>query len=255
MHRFTEAEVDAALVTGAGVERAIPSTKGFTVLVAASLLLAAMEQERWELIPGAESNEQFSGRVLAAVERIAADHPDEQVAVFVHGGVIGALLSHAARSRRFAFHGADNGSISQLVISGDHAYDQVREYVEGVAVPLRRRVADHVDRVVARPHRRQHVVERGHGAREHHRDLADIAGRLEPLSPSGCVDVVAIESQGPIFQHRVLREGRLVFERDRRRRIDFESDAHVRYFDWKPTYDLARRHRRQGFRRWLESRR
>ena len=34
-------EADAALVTGAGVERAIPSTKGFTALVAASLLLAA----------------------------------------------------------------------------------------------------------------------------------------------------------------------------------------------------------------------
>ena len=34
-------EADAALVTGAGAERAIPSTKGFTALVAASLLLAA----------------------------------------------------------------------------------------------------------------------------------------------------------------------------------------------------------------------
>jgi probable phosphoglycerate mutase len=76
-------------------------------------------EERWELIPGAESNEQFSGRVVAAVERIAANHPDEQVAVFVHGGVIGALLGYAARSRRFAFNGADNGSISQLVVSGD----------------------------------------------------------------------------------------------------------------------------------------
>lgn len=96
---------------------------------------------------------------------------------------------------------------------------------------------------------------RGEGAREHHRDLADIAGRLEPLSPSGKVDVVAIESQGPIFQHRVLRDGRVVFERDRERRIDFESDAHVRYFDWRPTYELARRHHREGFRRWLESRR
>jgi len=34
-------EADAALVTGAGVEHAVPSTKGFTALVAASLLLAA----------------------------------------------------------------------------------------------------------------------------------------------------------------------------------------------------------------------
>jgi hypothetical protein len=82
-----------------------------------------------------------------------------------------------------------------------------------------------------------------------------MASRLEPLAPSGKVDVIALESQGPIFQHRVLAEGRLVYERDRERRIDFEPDAHVRYFDWKPTYEIARRHHRAGFRRWLESRR
>jgi predicted nucleotidyltransferase len=96
---------------------------------------------------------------------------------------------------------------------------------------------------------------RGAGALQHHRDLGDIANRLEGLSPSGRVDVIAIESQGPVFQHRVLAEARLVFERDRWRRIDFESDAHVRYFDWRPTYEIARRAHRRGFRRWLESRR
>ncbi len=96
---------------------------------------------------------------------------------------------------------------------------------------------------------------RGEDALTHYRTLADMASRLEPLAPSGKVDVIALESQGPIFQHRVLAEGRLVYERDRERRIDFESDAHVRYFDWKPTYEIARRHHRAGFRRWLESRR
>jgi uncharacterized protein len=89
----------------------------------------------------------------------------------------------------------------------------------------------------------------------HHRPLADLASRLEPLSPSGKVDVVVLDSQGPVFQHRVLRDGRLVYERDRERRVDFESDAYVRYFDWRPTYEIARRRHRAGFRRWLESRR
>lgn len=98
-------------------------------------------------------------------------------------------------------------------------------------------------------------MRRGEGALEHHRAMADIANRLESLVPSGRIDVVAIESQGPVFQHGVLSEGRLVFERDRDRRIDFESDAHVRYFDWRPTYEIARRHHQKGFRRWLESRR
>jgi uncharacterized protein len=95
---------------------------------------------------------------------------------------------------------------------------------------------------------------RGESALDHHRTLADIASRLERLSPSGKVDVMVLESQGPVFQHRVLRDGRLVYEADRERRIDFESDAHVRYFDWAPTYAIAQKAHRAGIRRWLESR-
>lgn len=96
---------------------------------------------------------------------------------------------------------------------------------------------------------------RGEDALAHHRMLADIASRLERLVPSGEADVVVLESQGPVFQHRVLREGRRVYESDRERRIDFESDAHVRYFDWRPTHEIASRNHRAGMRRWLESRR
>lgn len=81
------------------------------------LALQVWSEERWDLIPGAEPAEQFAGRVGNAVERIAARHPDELVAVFTHGGVIGAALALATRSRPFAFVGADNGSISELVIT------------------------------------------------------------------------------------------------------------------------------------------
>jgi 2,3-bisphosphoglycerate-dependent phosphoglycerate mutase len=74
-------------------------------------------EERWDVIPGAEPADAFADRVREAVERLAAAHPDETVAVFTHGGVIGQVLAHAARSRPFAFIGADNGSISQVVIT------------------------------------------------------------------------------------------------------------------------------------------
>jgi len=74
-------------------------------------------EERWDIIPGAEPSEQFQGRVVGAVEQIAAAHEGEQVVAFVHGGVIGAVLAHAAGARFFAFGGADNGSISQLVVT------------------------------------------------------------------------------------------------------------------------------------------
>jgi probable phosphoglycerate mutase len=75
------------------------------------------EEQRWDVIPGAESAASFSRRVRHAVERIAADHGDERVAVFTHGGTIGELLAQATGSRPFAFTGPDNASISRLVVT------------------------------------------------------------------------------------------------------------------------------------------
>ena len=61
----------------------------------------------------------FADRVRAAITRLAASHHGERVAAFTHGGVIGQALALASRSRPFAFIGADNASVSRLVISGD----------------------------------------------------------------------------------------------------------------------------------------
>jgi probable phosphoglycerate mutase len=75
--------------------------------------------QRWDAIPNAESTEDFAARVRAAIERIAAAHPDQRVAVFTHGGVIGQVLAMATGSQPFAFIGADNASITQLVVMGE----------------------------------------------------------------------------------------------------------------------------------------
>ena len=76
-------------------------------------------QERWDVIPGAESSARLTGRVRAAISRIAAAHPGQRVAAFTHGGVIGEALAIASGSRPFAFLGAENTSISRLVIAAD----------------------------------------------------------------------------------------------------------------------------------------
>ncbi len=76
-------------------------------------------EERWDVIPGAEPRAAYDGRVRAALARIAERHPDETVAVFTHGGVIASLLAQATGSRPFAFVGADNASISRLVVDGE----------------------------------------------------------------------------------------------------------------------------------------
>jgi probable phosphoglycerate mutase len=76
-------------------------------------------EERWDVIPGAEPAEQFAARVRSSLRRLAGRHPDQTVAVFTHGGVIGQALAQAAASRPFAFSGADNGSISHLVVTAE----------------------------------------------------------------------------------------------------------------------------------------
>ena len=81
------------------------------------IFLQMHEEERWDVIPGAESWETVHARVSSALNRIVSKHPDQLVAAFVHGGIVGHILSHAASARRFAFNGADNGSISHIVVT------------------------------------------------------------------------------------------------------------------------------------------
>lgn len=80
----------------------------------------AMRADReWGRIPGAETNAELMARTAGAVARIAAAHQDELVAVFCHGGVIGAVLGHAAGVNPFTFNGSRHTGISHLVITPD----------------------------------------------------------------------------------------------------------------------------------------
>ena len=81
------------------------------------IAVQAVLEERWEVIPGAETMEAFATRVRAGIEAVAAAAgPDVTVAAFVHGGVIGEACRQATDSRPFAFVHADNGSLTRLVI-------------------------------------------------------------------------------------------------------------------------------------------
>tara|TARA_R110002110_G_scaffold68424_34_gene185213 strand:- start:761 stop:1303 length:543 start_codon:yes stop_codon:yes gene_type:complete len=79
----------------------------------------AKERQEWGEIPGAETTAQLQARVKRGLQRIAAAHADELVAVVVHGGVVSAALAVATGSPAFAFNGANNGSISRLVVHGE----------------------------------------------------------------------------------------------------------------------------------------
>jgi probable phosphoglycerate mutase len=82
------------------------------------IALRMAQEERWDVIPGAEPQDVFAARTRAVVERIAAANVDRRVAVFAHGGIIGEMLSQATGSRPFAFT-SDNTGVSHLVVTAE----------------------------------------------------------------------------------------------------------------------------------------
>lgn len=51
-------------------------------------------------------------------------------------------------------------------------------------------------------------------------------------------DLVVLNDAPPLLQHQVLKHGRLIFERDRAARVEFEVRAGKIYADLKPMYDF-----------------
>ena len=81
------------------------------------IMAKVRSQQRWDAIPGAESNESLQQRLVRALERIRINHPDQLVVAVVHGGVIGKILAYAVGAHEFAFVGAANGSIHKIVLT------------------------------------------------------------------------------------------------------------------------------------------
>jgi len=84
------------------------------------LAMRAVTEERWDVIPGAESMEQLADRVRRGIESILEQvGPDTAAAVVLHGGIIGEVCRQATASRPFAFVHSDNCSVSRVVILPD----------------------------------------------------------------------------------------------------------------------------------------
>lgn len=82
------------------------------------LALRMRAEQRWDVVPGAESMASLRERLRAGLGRIVAAHAEQRVAVVSHGGVIATLLSLASGAEPFAFETVDNGSISELLVAG-----------------------------------------------------------------------------------------------------------------------------------------
>jgi probable phosphoglycerate mutase len=78
------------------------------------------EEERWDVIPGAEDMGSFSGRIRNGLRSVAeAVGPGVTGAAILHGGVIAEICHQVTGSRPFAFLEVDNTSITRIVRLAD----------------------------------------------------------------------------------------------------------------------------------------
>jgi len=78
--------------------------------------LKAANDPRWYQVP--EQPEHFRGVVVDTVERIAATHPSQRVAVICHGGVVNAYAGHVLRITDPLFFLPGYTSISRVLAAG-----------------------------------------------------------------------------------------------------------------------------------------
>lgn len=84
------------------------------------LVARIFEEQRWDVVPGAEDADAFADRCRAGFERVVAlTGPGRVAAAVVHGGVIGELTRQATKAPRLAFVHAENTSITRIVVFAD----------------------------------------------------------------------------------------------------------------------------------------
>ncbi|MBI4615848.1 MAG: nucleotidyltransferase domain-containing protein [Planctomycetes bacterium] len=85
-------------------------------------------------------------------------------------------------------------------------------------------------------------------------ETLELAGELGPIVEAPAIDVVDLEAQGPIFCHRALVDGKILYEGDPDRRVDFESDACALALDFELVQEIGAKEYPRAFRRWLARR-
>ena len=73
------------------------------VLARDPIAVSVIDEQRWDVIPGAERMERFAARVREGIEAVAAAHPDRTVVVVSHGASLSSAQTSAPlRSARIA---------------------------------------------------------------------------------------------------------------------------------------------------------
>jgi len=70
--------------------------------------------------------------------------------------------------------------------------------------------------------------------------------RIEKMLNGGKADLVELNSQGLIFQHNVLKTGKLIYDGDSRFRIKFEAQVISNFCDFEPTLRFIEKYHIKG---------
>lgn len=73
----------------------------------------------WHRAPDAEGGDRFRTRVRDAVEALLRKHPDENLLLFAHGGVINAYVGELLALRQEMFFLPENTSVNSVDVDGD----------------------------------------------------------------------------------------------------------------------------------------
>jgi broad specificity phosphatase PhoE len=85
------------------------------------LPLVRASRSIWTRAPGGESFGAFRDRVRPAIDRIVERHPDGDLVVICHGGVINAYLGPLLGIDHAMFFIPDNTSVNSIEVDGDRA--------------------------------------------------------------------------------------------------------------------------------------
>ncbi|MDP9342636.1 MAG: histidine phosphatase family protein [Actinomycetota bacterium] len=77
------------------------------------------QEAMFSLAPGGETGEQLRTRVVTVVEAILERHPEGDVLMVTHGGVINAYLGHLLALDQDMFFLPENASVNSVVVEGD----------------------------------------------------------------------------------------------------------------------------------------
>nr|WP_087573235.1 histidine phosphatase family protein [Sphingomonas sp. CDS-1] len=94
-------------------------------------------EESWEVIPNAEPNAHFAGRVRSGIAEVVSHIEEGETAVvFSHAGTIAEICRQATGSRPFAFTAPENTSVSRLIVGCDgqwklRSFNEVSHLLDG----------------------------------------------------------------------------------------------------------------------------